>query len=98
MAGTVESRLCDFIVHNLEWEGTAEELVGDSPLLLPEVLDSEELFSMVTFVEDEFGIEVDDEEITAESLRTVADVARLVESKLTVTPDSSSLSDTSAQG
>jgi len=98
MAGTVESRLCDFIVRNLEWEGTAEELVGDSPLLLPEVLDSEELFSMVTFVEDEFGIEVDDEEITAESLRTVADVARLVESKLAVTPDSSSLSDTSAQG
>ncbi len=82
MAASIEATLCTFIVEDLEWEGSADDLVGEKPVVLPEVLDSEELLEMITFVEDEYGIEIDDEEISADTLRTVADVARLIESKV----------------
>ncbi len=78
----VEDRLCRFFEQELEWDGDPAELVGESALALPSILDSEELLEMVTFVEDEYGIEIDDEELTADNFSTLPDVARLVNRKV----------------
>jgi acyl carrier protein len=80
-AGSIESKLCQFIVGDLQWKGSAADLMGDSPVALPHILDSAELLELITYIEDEFEIEVDDEEIEPRSFETVADVAKLIEAK-----------------
>jgi acyl carrier protein len=78
----IEDRLCRFFEQELQWDGDPAELTADSPLSLPSIVDSEELLELVTFVEDEYGIEIDDEELTAENFSTLPDVARLVSRKV----------------
>jgi acyl carrier protein len=79
--GAIESKLCDFIVGDLQWKGRAADLIGDSPVALPHILDSAELLELITYIEDEFEIEINDEEIEPGSFETVADVAKLIEAK-----------------
>ncbi len=82
VASAVATRLCEFLVTDLEWGGSPDDLFGPSPVTLPEVLDSEELLEMVVFLEEEYGVDIDDEELVADNFRTVSDLARLVETKL----------------
>ena len=53
--------------------------VKDDTPLLNGVVDSIGLMRLVAFLEDEFGVEIDDAEITAENFRTVGDISRLLE-------------------
>jgi acyl carrier protein len=55
-------------------------LADDAPLL-EGVLDSMALMRLVAFLEEEFNIEIQDEDITAENFRSVSDIARLVEAR-----------------
>jgi acyl carrier protein len=77
-----EARLCDFLIEQLGYDGERSELVGRAPRELPDVLDSEEILEMVTWVEDAFDVEIDDEEITRENFLTVPQMARYLEGKI----------------
>jgi acyl carrier protein len=61
---------------------TDTSLKDDAPLL-EGILDSMALMQLVAFLEEEFDIEIDDTEVTAENFRTVADIERLVDARLT---------------
>jgi acyl carrier protein len=61
---------------------TDASLNNDAPLL-EGILDSMALMQLVAFLEEEFDIEIDDTEVTAENFRTVADIERLVGGRLT---------------
>ncbi len=61
---------------------TDTSLKNDAPLL-EGILDSMALMQLVAFLEEEFDIEIDDTEVTAENFRTVADIERLVDARLT---------------
>ena len=41
------------------------------------------LMQLVAFLEEEFDIEIDDTEVTAENFRTIGDIERLVGGRLT---------------
>lgn len=77
----IESKLRDFIVRELSWNGSRDELTDDYPLIERRVLDSLGIFEVVTFVESEFGIEIVDEELVPEHFGTIDGIARLIESK-----------------
>lgn len=78
---SIENRLRSFIVDELQWSGRPEELTDDYPLIQRGVVDSLGIFSMVSFVESEYGIEVEDEELVPEHFGSIAGIARLVGSK-----------------
>ncbi len=78
---STQDRVRSYIVDELRFRGSAKDLKDDYPLLANEVLDSMGIFSVVSFLETEFGIEVDDEELVPENFGTIADIARLVEQK-----------------
>jgi acyl carrier protein len=61
----------------------AEKLTADSPLLggLAE-FDSMAVVTVVTMIEDEFGITVDDDELSAEVFATVGALSSFVSGKL----------------
>jgi acyl carrier protein len=73
--------LRDFIMKDLQWPGKREQLSADFPLIEREVLDSLGLFSLVSFVETHFGVEIFDEELVPENFGTIHAVAQLIERK-----------------
>ena len=61
--------------------GKSEELSSDGSLL-GSVIDSTGLLELVTFLQEHFGITVDDEDIVPENLNSIAQVISYVEGKL----------------
>jgi acyl carrier protein len=64
-----------------------ELLVGDGELnadtpLWDGAIDSVALIQLISFIEDRFGVEIDDAELTSDHFNTVADIAALVDRKL----------------
>ena len=77
----VEDAIRQFIAEELSNNGAAQFLADDYPLLERQVLDSLGLFQLVGFLETEFGVEVDDEELVPGNFGTIGDIARLVDGK-----------------
>jgi acyl carrier protein len=77
----IENTIRSFIVDDLNANGSSRELADDYPLLDRGVLDSLGLFHLVSFLEDEFDIDVRDEELVPKHFGTIRDIARLVEDK-----------------
>lgn len=61
----------------------ADKLTADTPLLgsLPE-FDSMAVVTVVTMIEDELGISIDDDELSADIFATVGSLAKFVSQKL----------------
>jgi acyl carrier protein len=75
-----EDTIRRFILDDLSYAGDPADLDNvDFPLLDNKVIDSLGLFHMVTFLESEFGIEVDDEELVPDNFGTVRLIAQLID-------------------
>jgi acyl carrier protein len=61
--------------------GRSENLNDDTPLL-GNVIDSQGVIELVSFVQQRFKIEVDDAEVTTENMATLKSLVALVENKL----------------
>jgi acyl carrier protein len=48
------------------------------------VIDSVGLMQLITFIEEQFGVEIEDEELTSAHFGTVSDIAALVDRKVGV--------------
>jgi acyl carrier protein len=75
------SRITDFISKELLFDDP-EAAVTDETSLLDGVIDSLALMQLVAFLEEEFGVDIDDAEITADHFRTVSEIGRLVAGKV----------------
>ncbi len=62
-------------------KGQQIELKDDTSLLNSGVIDSGAVFELVEFVEGEFGIKVDDDEIVPENFESIDAIAQLVAAK-----------------
>jgi acyl carrier protein len=77
---TNKESLRRFIIDELSFSGDPAALDDDEyPLLENQVIDSLGVFQLVTFIEDEFGIEVDDEELVPENFATIGSIVRLLD-------------------
>jgi acyl carrier protein len=76
---TPADRVRDFILNDLRWEGSADVLTDDFPLLEAGVIDSLGLFRLVQFLEEEYGIEIHDEELVPENFATLGAIRHLTE-------------------
>jgi acyl carrier protein len=79
----ISEKIKGFIVTELMFEDNAAALTEETPLL-EGVIDSLGLMQMISFIEEEFEVAIDDAEVTASNFRTVADIERLVEAKAKV--------------
>ncbi len=76
-----EDILRAFIVDELGFAGAARDLTDDLELIEAKVLDSLGIFQLVTYIEEECGIEVRDEELLPANFSTIASLAAFVDSK-----------------
>jgi acyl carrier protein len=85
--GTNQANILDdvrsVLVTTLGIEDRADTIDASTGLFgsLPE-LDSMAVVELVTELQDRFGIEIDDDEITGDSFETLGDLAALIDSKL----------------
>jgi acyl carrier protein len=77
----IQDRLRSFIVEDLQSEVPREKLTDDFALIDQQVIDSMGIYEIVSFIEDEYHIEVLDEELLPDNFETIAAIARLVEAK-----------------
>ena len=77
MSSDIETDLTQFILHELMVDEKVLQLERNQPLLTG-LLDSFALMSLVTFVEDRYGVDVDVPDVTAENFGTVRDLAEFV--------------------
>ncbi|HEY1331324.1 MAG TPA: acyl carrier protein [Actinomycetota bacterium] len=77
----VNTRLKQFIASEIMFEDDASALQDDT-LLLGKVMDSLGLMQLVSFIEEEFDVTIEDSEVTVENFRTIADIEKLVDSKV----------------
>ena len=75
MSNDIETDLTRFILQEIVVDEV--QLERNQPLLTG-LLDSFALTSLVTFVEDRYGVEVDVQDVTAENFGTVRDLADFV--------------------
>ncbi|MGW8181940.1 MAG: acyl carrier protein [bacterium] len=81
---TVEQRIKDILVRELEIDPSLMDGVdSNTPLLGRGIgLDSMETLTLVTGLEQEFGIQVDDDELTTALFHTLGTLAEFVGGKL----------------
>jgi acyl carrier protein len=78
---STEAKIKELIQGNLTWSGSWSDVDEDYPLLAKQVIDSLGMLKLVSLIEEEFDVEIDDDDIVPDNWRTIRDIAALVESK-----------------
>ncbi|HZC23275.1 MAG TPA: acyl carrier protein [Candidatus Binatia bacterium] len=76
----VEREIRSYLIEEFLF-GRSETLDEDTPLL-GNVIDSQGVIQLVSFIQQQFNIEIADEEVTTENLATLKSVVALVSAKV----------------
>jgi acyl carrier protein len=74
-------RIRQLMVENLTYGGSWNEVDEDYPLLAKHVIDSLGMLKLVSLIEEEFDVEIDDDDVVPDNWKTIRHIAALVESK-----------------
>jgi acyl carrier protein len=78
---STEDKVRDLIADNLRWSGSRSELEADFALIDNHVIDSLGMLTLVSALEDEFDIDVDDEDLVPDNFATIGQIAAFVDGK-----------------
>ncbi len=70
-----------FILENILYEDNGDALDYDDSFLKKGIIDSTGVLELVGFIEEEFNISVDDEELIPKNLDSVNNLARFIKEK-----------------
>lgn len=86
MSSQVRGTIRDYLARELMQDRTDLVLTDDTNLLREHVIDSLGIFMLTAFLEEQYGIVIDADEVLIEHFETVAAVGNLVEAKLEAPP------------
>lgn len=78
---STRDQIRNYIASELGWGKPAAELTDDYELLEKDVIDSLGIFKIISFIEDEWDVEVDDDELAPENFETINAIAGMVDAK-----------------
>ncbi len=78
----IEQKIKTYIAQNLIFSGDEFKYPEDASFLEEGIVDSLGVMELVSFVEDQFGVGVDDQDITPENFDSVVKLAAYVRGKL----------------
>jgi acyl carrier protein len=79
----IKLKVRNFVVENFLF-GNANGLADDTSFLEAGILDSTGVMEVVAFLEQQFNVRVDDDELTPENLDSIASIGAFVSRKLQV--------------
>jgi acyl carrier protein len=83
-----EQAIKDYIVREFMYDKPEQSLENDEPLIEGEILDSLGIFTLVAFLEKQFGAKLQASDLTLENFQTVNTIKRLVEARRRSNPSS----------
>ena len=78
----VALRVREFVIENFLFGGDGEGLSDEDSFLDRGIIDSTGVLELVTFLEETFRIQIDDEELVPDNLDSIQRVARFVTDKV----------------
>jgi acyl carrier protein len=81
MADDIRPAIIEYINQEFVIDGTDVD-IATANLLEEEIIDSLGIFTLVSFIEDTFGVSVEPEEVNLDNFETVDAVAKLVNGKM----------------
>lgn len=81
MAVTIEQQIRNFIVENFLFGESSNDLKDEDSLLEKGVIDSTGVLELVAFIEETYGIKVNDEELIPENLDSISNVTSFIKRK-----------------
>ena len=76
----IQQRVKQFIIENF-YVSDAAALTDDASLISTGVVDSTGMLEVITFLESEYGVTIEDKEMTPENLETIGRIAKFVTQK-----------------
>ena len=78
---SVEDKVRNYILENYLFTDDQSELNNDDSFLEKGIIDSTGILEVIFFLEEEFGISVDDEEMIPENLDSVDNIVKYLSTK-----------------
>jgi acyl carrier protein len=78
----IKQQIVDFITTNFLFDDNQKGLGEKDSLLETGVIDSTGVLELIAFIEETYGIKVEDEEIIPENLDSILDITYFIEQKL----------------
>jgi acyl carrier protein len=79
---SVEAKVRKYIADNFLFSSDTTELRNDASLLDMGLIDSTGILEIILFLEEQFGVKVDNSEMVPENLDSVNNIVRFVETRL----------------
>jgi len=77
----VEEEIRNFIIENFIFDSNASELRNDASFLDEGIIDSTGILELVSFIEETYGFNIEDEELIPENLDSVDNVVSFIKRK-----------------
>jgi acyl carrier protein len=78
---SMEQKIRDFLAANFFLGDDPSALSGSASLIEAGIIDSTGVLELIGFLEEEFGIRIDDEELLPENLDSIDNIVKFVERK-----------------
>jgi acyl carrier protein len=78
---SVEQKIRDYVLENYLFTDDPSALSNDDSFMEKGIIDSTGIMEVIFFMEDEFGISVEDEEMVPENLDSVNNLVAFIERK-----------------
>ena len=78
----VKGRIREFILEELTNTGCDEDVRDDESLIHSRILDSLSILQLISFLDEEFGILLEDDELDPDKIDTIEHITKFVETKL----------------
>ena len=82
MEQDIKQQILDFITSNFLFDDAQASLDEKDSLLETGVIDSTGVLELIAFIEETYGIKIEDEEIIPENLDTILDITYFIKQKL----------------
>ena len=82
MEQDIKKQIIDFITNNFLFDNTQTNLDEKESLLETGVIDSTGVLELIAFIEETYGIKIEDEEIIPENLDTILDITYFIGQKI----------------
>jgi acyl carrier protein len=83
---SIEQAVKDFIVKEFLFDKPGQHLESDDLLVASDIIDSLGIFMLVAFLEKQFGVGVQPDDVILENFETVTAIKRLVEARRAAKP------------
>jgi acyl carrier protein len=78
---TTAERIRQLVIRHTQWTSSPGELTDDLSLIEGQVIDSLDLLTLISAIEEEFDVEVPDEDLLPDNFSSIAGIAVYVESR-----------------